>query len=93
MKEKLKSHVYPMTRKTNKSIITLVVIIHIFSNIHCSAREFEAFHLKYDPDMAKHNFTFHEGEIEKIKELIGNRDKIILFFLGHENYLYSPCEY
>lgn len=62
-------------------------------NVHFSASEFNTFHLKYDPEMAGHDFKFKEGEVAIVKELIGNREKIIFFFLGHEDYLHSHCEY
>ncbi|XP_031628597.1 phospholipase A1-like [Contarinia nasturtii] len=54
-----------------------------------NATEFSIFHLKYDPIMAKHGYTFFEGEIEKLKEMIGHREKIIFFFLGHEDFLHK----
>ncbi|XP_031628742.1 uncharacterized protein LOC116344378 [Contarinia nasturtii] len=54
-----------------------------------AAEEFDSFHLKYDSKMAKYNFKFLDGEIEKIKLMIGNRKKLILFFLGNQAHLHS----
>ncbi|XP_031628571.1 phospholipase A1-like [Contarinia nasturtii] len=53
------------------------------------AKEFTTFELKYNPDMATHNYTFDENMILNIEELVGDREKIIFFFLGHEDKLYS----
>lgn len=58
-----------------------------------SAEEFNHFHLKYYEKMATHNFKFHNGEIEKIKGMLGNREKIIFFFLGNQDHLQHSCEY
>ncbi|XP_031628427.1 uncharacterized protein LOC116344144 [Contarinia nasturtii] len=52
-----------------------------------TAKEFNNFHLKYDPTMATHDFKFEDGEMDKLKELIGKNDKIIFFFVGHEDFL------
>lgn len=43
--------------------------------------------------MSIQNFKFQEGEIEKLQQLIGAREKILFFFLGHEDKLRSLCEY
>lgn len=59
---------------------------------HSSATEFNNFHVKYDEKMADGTYKFHAGEIEKLKEMIGDRDKIILFFLGYENHLRALCK-
>ncbi|XP_031628410.1 uncharacterized protein LOC116344132 [Contarinia nasturtii] len=53
------------------------------------AEELTTFQLKYDPDMSINKYKFHEGELDKLKELFGSRDSVIFFFLGHEDKLYS----
>ncbi|XP_031628544.1 probable phospholipase A1 magnifin isoform X2 [Contarinia nasturtii] len=40
--------------------------------------------------MSTYNYKFYDGEIEAIKGLLGEREKIIFFFLGHEDFLQNP---
>ncbi|XP_031635408.1 lipase member H-like [Contarinia nasturtii] len=55
-----------------------------------NAAKFETYHLKYDAEMENYKFKFNQSEMGKIKELIGKREKISLFFLGYEEQLSEP---
>ncbi|XP_031628382.1 uncharacterized protein LOC116344113 [Contarinia nasturtii] len=61
------------------------ILISCVSNKN--AKEFSNYHLKYDPMMSTNNFTFQNGEIAKLKQLIGENEKISFFFLGYEDFL------
>lgn len=39
--------------------------------------------------MATRTYKFNQKDAVKIKEMLGNWDKVIFFFLGHEDRLYS----
>ncbi|XP_031628312.1 phospholipase A1 member A-like [Contarinia nasturtii] len=52
-----------------------------------NATEFTTFFLKYDPRMSSYGHKFHPQQMTDLKNVIGNREKIIFFFLGHEDYL------
>lgn len=58
-----------------------------------SAKDFTTFHLKYDETMANNTFKFQVGEMDVIKNLIGKREKIILFFLGFEDQMNTIRNY
>ncbi|XP_031628551.1 uncharacterized protein LOC116344236 [Contarinia nasturtii] len=61
------------------------ILISCVSNFF--AEELTNFHFKYDETMAEYNFKFHDGEIDLIKGMLGNRNKIIFFFLGNQDRL------
>ncbi|XP_031628521.1 uncharacterized protein LOC116344212 [Contarinia nasturtii] len=51
--------------------------------------KFHLFNIKYDPKMHARTYKFNQTDAAKIKELMGNWDKVNFFFLGHEDRLYS----
>lgn len=58
--------------------------------ISCVSSEFDTKFRSYD---FKYDQNIEQNDMEKIKNLIGSQDKLILFFLGHEDKLRSYRKY
>ncbi|XP_031639301.1 uncharacterized protein LOC116351348 isoform X2 [Contarinia nasturtii] len=55
-----------------------------------SVTEFTSMSFDYDPLMAIHEYKFNASQLAKVKEIIGNKERIIFFFMGFGDFFRNP---